>query len=316
MPWTAADIPDLTGSRAIVTGANSGLGLVTAAQLAQHGADVVLAARDLAKGQAAIDGVAAGQVGGVDGTAAERLRLAELDLADLASVRAFAEAESGSPLDLLVNNAGVMAIPRRETADGFEMQLGTNHLGHFALTGLLMPALLEAPGARVVTVSSNAHKFGRMSFDDLMGHKRYSKWTVYGQSKLANLLFMYELQRKADAANKDLLSLAAHPGLAATNLSAVGPQMEQSRLTGVITGATGLLGQSAEMGALPQLYAATAPDVHRAAYYGPASFFEQRGYPKLVRTTSAARDPRDAARLWDLSEELTGVHYEALDPFN
>lgn len=315
MAWTPADIPDLTGARMIVTGANSGLGLETAAQLAEHGADVVMACRDTAKGENAREQVAAGQIEGVRSEAAERLRVAELDLADLASVRAFAVAEGDAPLDALINNAGVMAIPRRESVDGYEMQLATNHLGHFALTGLLMPALLEVPGSRVVTVSSNAHKMGRMSFDDLMGQKRYTKWGAYGQSKLANLLFMYELQRKADSASKDLLSLGAHPGFASTNLAAVGPEMSQSRFGGLITGSTKLLGQSAAMGALPQLYAATAPEVHRAAYYGPDSFFEQRGHPKLVRTTSAARDPRAAAQLWEASEELTGVHYDALDPF-
>jgi NAD(P)-dependent dehydrogenase (short-subunit alcohol dehydrogenase family) len=304
--WTAVDMPDLSGRVAIVTGANSGLGFHTALELAAHGADVTLAVRDTVKGQAAADRILAGGVG-------RSAQVAHLDLADLASVRQFAQswsAEHPDGLDLLVNNAGVMAIPRRTTADGFEMQFGTNHLGHFALTGLLLPALVAQPRSRVVTVSSGAHRFGRMNFDDLMGERSYKSWRTYGQSKLANLLFTSELQRRLDASGIPMLALAAHPGYANTNLQAVGPQMNgRSWLIRPMDLANKVLAQSAEMGALPTLFAATAAGLPGNTYVGPDGFMEQRGYPRIVNRSDAAKNVDDARRLWEVSETLTGVSY-------
>ena len=305
-PWTADDLPDLTGRTVIVTGANSGIGFEAARELAGHGADVTLAVRDTAKGEAAADRIRA-----LSPTAS--VAVDRLDLADLASVRAFAaEWSAAHPdgLDLLINNAGVMAIPRRETADGFEMQFGTNHLGHFALTGLLLPALIARPRSRVVTVSSGAHRMGRMNFDDLMGRRSYNAWRAYGQSKLSNLLFTAELQRRLDHDGVPVLAVAAHPGYAATNLQSVGPQMSgRSWLKRPMDIANSVLAQSAEMGALPTLFAATAPGIPGNSYVGPDGFMEQRGHPKLVDRSSAAKDMAAARRLWQASEELTGVHY-------
>jgi NAD(P)-dependent dehydrogenase (short-subunit alcohol dehydrogenase family) len=310
--WTAADLPDLSGVRAVVTGANSGLGFHTALELARRGAGVVLAVRDEARGADAVEQVLR-QVPGA------RLEVRVLDLADLASVRAFAAGRGGEGLDLLVNNAGVMAIPRRTTADGFEMQLGTNHLGHFALTGLLLPALLGGTllggPARVVTVSSMLHRRGRLDRDDLMGERGYSPWVAYGQSKLANLLFMRELQRRVDAAGVPLLSLAAHPGYAATNLQLAGPQMRGSRARELFSRLGNvLLAQPAAKGAWPTLRAATDPGARGGEYYGPGGFSEQRGHPVLVGMSARAMDVDDAAWLWDRSAELTGVDHAALAP--
>jgi NAD(P)-dependent dehydrogenase (short-subunit alcohol dehydrogenase family) len=304
--WTARDMPDLTGRTAVVTGANSGIGFHTARELAAHGADVTLAVRNAGKGAEARDRILAE-------APAATVTVGSLDLADLASVRAFAEAwstEHPEGLDLLINNAGVMAIPRRTTADGFEMQFGTNHLGHFALTGLLLPALVARPRSRVVTVSSGAHRFGRMDFDDLMGQRRYLRWRAYGQSKLANLLFTSELQRRLDLNAIPMLALAAHPGYADTNLQNVGPQMDgRSWMAKAMASANGILAQSAEMGALPTLFAATAPGLPGDSYVGPDGFMEQRGHPRLVDRSRAASVGADARRLWTLSEDLTGVHY-------
>jgi NAD(P)-dependent dehydrogenase (short-subunit alcohol dehydrogenase family) len=308
--WTPDDLGDLTGTTFVVTGANSGLGFESARMLAAHGARVVLACRDAGKAGAAVSAIR------------EELPYADvqarvLDLADLASIAAFAAGLSAGDgaigsLDALVNNAGVMAIPRRTTADGFEMQLGTNHLGHFALTGRLLPLLRRRPGARVVTVSSGAHRFGRIRFDDLHGEHRYSPWRAYGQSKLANLLFAFELARRAQAAGLDLVSVAAHPGYAATNLQSVAPRMRNSRV--MLAGAAianRLAAQSAAAGAIPILYAAAGAGVENGAYYGPDGLFEQRGrHPKRVGASAAARDPEAARRLWEVSEQLTGVRYE------
>jgi NAD(P)-dependent dehydrogenase (short-subunit alcohol dehydrogenase family) len=302
--WTTSDLPRLDGTLAVVTGANSGLGLITARELAAHGAEVVMACRDEARARVALDAVRAAAPDAA-------VRTASLDLADLASVERFAaelESEAGH-LDLLVNNAGVMATPRRETADGFELQLGTNHLGHFALTGRLLGLLEAAPAPRVVTVSSTAHKMGRMRFDDLMSERRYRRWEAYGQSKLANLLFAFELQRRAQAAGSALLSVAAHPGYAATNLQFVGPSMRSSGLEERVYGlANRILAQSDEQGALPLLYAATM-DVPPGCFVGPDGFQEMRGHPALVEARPAAHDEAAAARLWDASEQLTGVRY-------
>ena len=301
--WTARDIPDLTGRRAVVTGANSGLGFHTALELARHGASVLLTARDEAKGAEAVRRVRAEAPGA-------RVELGLLDLADLASVREFATAYGGTPLDLLVNNAGVMAIPRRETLDGFEMQLGTNHLGPFALTGLLLPALLRSPAPRVVTVSSSMHWVGALDLGDFMGERRYQPWTAYGQSKVANLLFMRGLHRRAEGTG--LISAAAHPGLSSTNLQKVGPQMRGGHGRGWLPAVTRVVGQSPAMGALPQLHAATAPGVRGGDFYGPRGPAEQRGKPKRVRMSKNARSDEAADALWERSEQFTGVTYDAL----
>jgi NAD(P)-dependent dehydrogenase (short-subunit alcohol dehydrogenase family) len=291
--WTAADIPSQSGKIAVVTGANSGLGLATARELARAGAKVVIACRDTAKGERA-----AAEIGA---------RVEQLDLASLSSVHAFVERLRDERLDLLVNNAGVMAPPRRLTADGFESQFGTNHLGHFTLTGLLLPKLLAAPEPRVVTVSSGAHRIGKINFDDLQGERRYNNWLWYGQSKLANLMFAFELNRRAAQAGSALKSYAAHPGYAATNLQTAGPGHWWERLGGQIGNV--LIAQNADMGALPTLYAATVPDLPGGSFVGPDGFMEQRGHPHLVTGAAKAYDQQTWRRLWEVSEELTGVRY-------
>ena len=285
---------DQSGRVAIVTGANSGIGFHAARELAAHGAKVVLAVRD-AEGKGA---EAAGRMSG-------DVEVRKLDLADLASVRAFAEAWDG-PLDVLVNNAGVMATPHRQTADGFELQLGTNHLGHYALTGLLLERLR---GGRVVTVSSTAHRMGRIDFDDLQSERGYQRWRAYGQSKVANLLFMFELQRRADDAGFPLTSVAAHPGYAATNLQTYGPKMEGSAVRGALARlGNALFAQSDERGALPTLFAATE-DLPGGAFVGPDGIAEMRGHPHLVTPKRHATNPDTARRLWEVSAELTDVKF-------
>jgi NAD(P)-dependent dehydrogenase (short-subunit alcohol dehydrogenase family) len=291
--WDAEDIPDQSGRTAIVTGANSGLGLVTARELAKRGAHVVLGCRNMEKGRAACAQVEGGE-------------LMELDLASLASVRSFAESfkNTHDGLDLLINNAGVMAPPRRLTADGFELQFGTNHLGHFALTTALLDQMEGREDARVVTLSSTAHKMGRINFDNLNGERRYFRWNAYGQSKLANLLFALELDRRLRASKSTVKSLAAHPGYASTNLqSAAAPLVDRL----VMKVGNAVIAQSDEMGALPQLYAATEPGVEGGTYVGPDGPGEQRGHPTVVQPNGRARDPESARRLWQVSEELTSV---------
>lgn len=305
MAWTERDVPDLSGRTAIVTGANSGIGFEAAKVLAEKGADVVLACRSVDKGEEAVRRIRSS-------SPTAKVRVAALDLSKLSSVRAFAEktCREQPRLDLLINNAGVMAIPRALTADGFEMQIGTNHLGHFALTGLLFAPLLASDSGRVVTVSSGAHHFGRMDFDDLMGERRYEKWRAYAQSKLANLLFFHELDRRLRGAGKRLKSIAAHPGYAATNLQFVGPNIEGSKVGRLLMNlGNGLFAQSAAMGALPTLRAAADPTAVSGSYYGPDGFRELRGYPVLVRSNRLARSEDDAKHLWDVSEKLTGVVY-------
>jgi NAD(P)-dependent dehydrogenase (short-subunit alcohol dehydrogenase family) len=301
--WTAQDIPDQTGRLAVVTGANSGLGLVTARELARAGAEVIIACRDTGKGERALATIRAA----VPGAHAE---VQQLDLADLSSVKAFAArlGETHERIDLLINNAGVMALPRRTTVDGFESQLATNHLGHFALTGLLLGPLLAAPHPRVVTLSSMVHRIGRINFADLQGERRYHRWIAYGQSKLANLLFAFELQRRAGAAGTNLQSLAAHPGYAATNLQSAGPEVAAERWGMAL--ANRVIAQSADMGALPTLYAATVPDLPGGTFVGPGGPGEMRGAPRPVTAKARAYDTEAARRLWDVSEELTGVRYE------
>ena len=291
--FVAADIPDLAGQTVIVTGASSGIGLETARALAGHGARVILAVRDEAKGAAA--------AGTLPASAEKEVR--PLDLASLDSVRAFARDWAGQPVDLLINNAGVMIPPLSRTADGFELQFGTNHLGHFALTNLLLPAITR----RVVTVSSGAHRSGRIDFDDLnWERRRYLRWRAYGQSKLANLLFTAELQRRLTEAGSKVCSLAAHPGYAATNLQS----HSGSRLMEFAMGSLGnrILAQDAAAGALPTLYAATA-DLPGNTFVGPSGFAGLRGTPAPCPRSRAARDPETARRLWQVSETLTGARF-------
>jgi NAD(P)-dependent dehydrogenase (short-subunit alcohol dehydrogenase family) len=289
IPFGVQDLPDMTGRSVIVTGANSGIGRAAARAFAGAGARVVLAVRDTGKGEAA--------AAAMPGTTEVR----RLDLASLASIREFADGWSG-PLDLLVNNAGVMVPPLSRTAEGFELQFGTNHLGHFALTNLLLPDVT----GRVVTVSSTGHRLGTIDFDDLNWERKpYKPWRAYGQSKLANLLFTAELQRRLTEAGSPVLATAAHPGYAATNL-----QFHSGRRVNEIVSRIGnrLIAQDEDGGALPTLYAAVA-DVPPAAFAGPGGFLEQRGAPKLVGRSGAALDAGVARRLWDVSEELTGVRF-------
>ncbi|KQH81176.1 short-chain dehydrogenase [Mycobacterium gordonae] len=295
--WTAADIPDQTGRTAVVTGANTGLGLETATALAAHGARVVLAVRNLGKGKQAVDRI-------TTATPGADVSLQELDLGSLASVREAAAQlrATHDRIDLLINNAGVMYPPKSTTADGFEMQFGTNHLGHFALTGLLLDRLLPVPGSRVVTVSSVGHRIrAAIHFDDLQWERSYSRVGAYGQSKLANLLFTYELQRRL-APHGTTIAVAAHPGVSDTELTRHLPTL------------IGLLGkpffQPAELGALPTLRAAADPGVQGGQYYGPDGFQEVRGYPKLVASSAQSHDVELQRRLWAVSEELTGVSYD------
>jgi NAD(P)-dependent dehydrogenase (short-subunit alcohol dehydrogenase family) len=304
--WSASDVPDLTGRRAIVTGATSGLGLETARVLAARGAHVLLTGRDEERTDQAVRRVRAAVPGG-------SVEPAGLDLADLSSVRAFAAQAGALPVDLLVNNAGVMALPNREvTLDGFERQVGTNHLGHFALTGLLLPALLAAPAPRVVTVSSIMHWIGVMTVDDLQSEQRYDPWQAYARSKLANLLFARELNRRVRAAGVDLVSVAAHPGYTRTRLVANGPAQGHPVLGAAFRAGSALVGQGVRSGALPQLRAATDPAVTGGEFVGPR-VLGWRGLPVRARRAAAARDDGSQDALWAESERLTGVRFDLLD---
>ncbi len=300
MASTSFSIPDQSDRVAIVTGANSGIGLEAARVLAAAGAHVVLACRNTAKGEAAAASIRASAPDA-------SLSVRELDLASLQSVRAFAERLPQGRLDLLINNAGVMVPPYERTADGFELQFGTNHLGHFALTGLLLARLLATPDARVVTIASGAHKFGRIDFDDLQHERRYHRWAAYGQSKLANLMFALELDRRLKAAGADVLSVAAHPGYAATNLQFAATPSRVERIGSLVLNRG--YAMDAVRGARPTLYAATA-EIAGGSYVGPDGLLEMRGEPTLVKPTRAARDPEAARRLWEVSEQLTGVRIE------
>jgi NAD(P)-dependent dehydrogenase (short-subunit alcohol dehydrogenase family) len=271
--------------------------------LAHRGARVILAVRNATKGQQAKEMIDRE-------FPAAQVELMSLDLADLSSIRGFADTFSarGEALDLLINNAGVMSPKYSKTKDGFEMQFGTNHLGHFALTGLLLPSLLRAPAARVVNVSSSAHKIGQVHFDNLDGVKKYNRWRFYGQSKLANLLFTYELQRRLSAAGLPVLSMACHPGFAKTNLmTSFGSQSRLSPTTFATNIVSSLFAQSVEMGALPTLFAAVAPTVVGGDFVGPLG--GMRGYPGIVSSNARSYDVDVAKQLWDISEQLTGVHY-------
>jgi NAD(P)-dependent dehydrogenase (short-subunit alcohol dehydrogenase family) len=308
MAWTEASIPDQSGKTFVVTGGNSGIGYEAAVALARKKAHVILACRSPQRAGDALASLKAA----APGASAEVMAL---DLASLKSVRAFAESYLGQrkTLDGLINNAGLMALPYTKTEDGFEMQLGTNHLGHFALTGLLLPALLAADGARVVNVASQAHRMGRIRFDDLMGERGYDAWGWYGQSKLANLLFTYELQRRLEARGARAIALACHPGYSATALQHKGPEMEGSKLKGAFMSiGNALLAQSSAMGALPTLRAACDPGAKGGDYYGPRGLGEFAGYPTLVRSNARSYDREVQQRLWDESAKLTGVTFSAL----
>jgi NAD(P)-dependent dehydrogenase (short-subunit alcohol dehydrogenase family) len=294
--WTTADIPDQTGRTAVITGANTGLGYETAAALAAKGAHVVLAVRNLEKGKEAARRIE-------QATPGAQVALQELDLTSLESIRAAAEQLKSNydAIHLLINNAGVMMTPKSTTKDGFELQFGTNHLGHFALTGLLLDRVLAAPGSRVVTVSSQGHRFIRgIRFDDLQWDRDYSRVGAYGQAKLANLMFTYELQRRLTGTNT--IAAAAHPGGSNTELARNLP----AALRGVATVLAPLM-QGPEMGALPTLRAATDPGVLGGQYFGPDGLGEQRGYPKVVASSRASHNTDAQRRLWAVSEELTGV---------
>lgn len=299
--WTAADIPDLTGKVAIVTGANSGIGFAAAKEFARKGANIILACRDPSKAQAALFQIQAE-------IPDSRAEVMLLDLASLASVRQFAHEfrKKFNQLDILVNNAGIMMIPYDTTEDGHEKQMATNHLGHFALTGLLLDLIINTHGSRVVTVSSWGHIYGRMDFDNLMFEEGqgYSPGEAYGRSKLANILFAYELQRRVRAAGYDTKSSAVHPGWTDTNLSK--HHVPFVRLFNPI------IAQKPVMGALPTLYAATADVVEGGDYYGPGQLFGIRGYPKRVESSKASHSVSDAQQLWQVSVALTGVAFEAL----
>ncbi|MDT0483650.1 MULTISPECIES: oxidoreductase [Streptomyces] len=303
--WNEKAIPDQSGRVAVVTGANSGIGYVTARELARRGARVLLACRSEARGAGAGERL----VAEVPGAA---VQFARLDLGDLSSVREFAAAYPYDRLDLLINNAGVMALPYGTTADGFETQFGTNHLGHFALTGLLLPTLLETPAARVVTVSSTAHALANIDIDDLNSERRYRRWVAYARSKTANLLFVHELARRLAAHGSDVVAAAAHPGYAATNLQTAGPKMAGRRAAErFMRVGNRFFAQSADAGALPTLYAATAPDVPPDSFTGP-SLAGWRGSPAPSWRAPWTRDDRAASLLWAASEELTEVTYDAL----
>ncbi|WP_261718322.1 oxidoreductase [Streptomyces sp. FZ201] len=299
--WNTEDIPDLSGRVAVVTGANSGIGYATARELARRGATVVLACRSERRGTEAGDRMAA-EVPGADVT------FARLDLADLASVREFAAGLPYDRLDLLVNNAGVMALPYGTTADGFEQQFGINHLGHFALAGLLLPALLRTPGARVITVSSWMHAVSNVDVTDLNSERRYHRWLAYGRSKTANLLFTHELSRRLAAQGSNVVAAAAHPGYADTNLQTAGPRMTGRRLTETLM-RTGnrFFARSAPSGALPTLYAATAPGVRPDSFTGPPLVGVS---PAPARRAPWTVDDRMGRLLWEASERLTGVVYD------
>jgi NAD(P)-dependent dehydrogenase (short-subunit alcohol dehydrogenase family) len=303
--WSAADIGALNGTVALVTGANSGIGFETAQALAAHGAHVVLACRNRQKAQRAAEAIRSDIAGA-------SVAVLDLNLADLVSVRQAAQQfrAEHDRLDLLVNNAGVMGTPYRQTADGFELQMATNHLGHFALTGLLLDRLQASDRARVVTVSSLMHRSGRIPFDDVEGSAIRNTWLNYGTSKLANLLFTSELSRRLRATGSATMALAAHPGWTRSNLAGTGAAVGEGKLRAALGRAAGRrFGQSAAAGALPSLYAATSPDAASGQYIGPRYVFELFGPPRVVQPSRRARSVADASRLWGVSERLTDVRY-------
>ncbi|MFI6723314.1 oxidoreductase [Streptomyces sp. R-74717] len=305
--WNASDIPDQNGRTAVVTGANSGIGLITARELARHGARVLLACRDETRGKEA-ESLIRTAVTGAD------VEFVPLDLADLDSVRKFAATHTPDRIDLLINNAGVMALPYGKTADGFERQFGVNHLGHFALTGLLLPKLLDTPGARVVSVSSGMHALSNIDIGDLNSERNYRRWIAYGRSKTANLLFVHELARRLSAVGSEVVAAAAHPGYAATNLQTAGVRMESRKAAErVVELGNRIIAQPASSGALPTLYAATAPGVRPDSFTGPR-LLGWRGAPAPSWRAGWTLNDVASERLWVASEQLTGVAYPGLTP--
>jgi len=304
MAWSIRDIPDLSGRVFVVTGSNSGIGLEAADALAGAGAHVIMACRSAGKAKDAEARIRSHHP-------RAKIDVRSLDLSSLASIRAFADAitQEHPTIDVLVNNAGIMAIPRALTADGFEMQFGTNHLGHFALTGLLLPALARAKSARVVTVSSTVHRMGTLRFDDLMGERAYDKWSAYCQSKLANLSFTHELHRRLPKHHAAIASLSCHPGYAATNLQTVGPKIERSWTGRIFETGNTLVAQSAASGALPTLRAATDPNARSGDFYGPRGPLALWGAPVIEKPAARSRDEAVGKRLWERSMELTQVRY-------
>jgi NAD(P)-dependent dehydrogenase (short-subunit alcohol dehydrogenase family) len=310
MSWTASDIPDQTGRTIVVTGANSGIGLEAARELARSGATVIMACRSVERGEQAAAEIRR-EIPDAD------LRVEACDLGSLESIRALADRLDDIEIDVLINNAGTMAIPRSETEDGFETQFGVNHLGHFALTGRLLERLATDgdESARVVTVSSGMHERGRIDFADLQRERSYDEWDAYAQSKLANLLFAYELERRLLTASANARSIAVHPGYANTQLQYRGPEASGSRLRmTMMKVANTVFAQSAAQGALPTLYAATAPDAEGGAYYGPGGFVNMRGTPERQASSDRSYDEEAARRLWAVSTELTGVTYDLPEP--
>ena len=301
--WTLQNIPDLSGKVVIVTGGNSGLGFESVKAFAEKGAEVILACRSIEKGENASLKIAQSKPKG-------KIVVMSLDLTDLASIKSFAAdiLKDYNQLDVLLNNAGIMMSPYGLTKDGFESQIGTNHLGHFALTGHLIKILISTPNSRIVNVSSNAHKFGKMDFDNLLfeNGKGYTPMKAYGQSKLANLLFTYELQRRLEKSGASSLSVAAHPGIAATNLA---KYMEDKWWFKLLMPLASLMVQNQADGALPQIRATVDPDVKGGQYYGPGGSGERSGPPVLVQSNEASHNKEDAKKLWELSEQLTGLHY-------
>lgn len=305
MKWTASDIPDLKGKIAIVTGANSGLGYHESLALASKGAMVILAVRNRDKGQLAFDRIKS-EVPDAE------LVVMKLDLANIESIKHFADSylEEFERLDILINNAGLMAVPLSRTTQGFEMQFGTNHLGHFVLTALLIDKIGRTPASRIINVSSLLYKSGKINFNDLNWDQSYSKWAAYGVSKLSNLLFTIELDRRLSLAGKQTIAASAHPGWSSTNLQTKGAELEGTKLKSSLMNFSNILfAQSASMGALPILYAATAAAVESSGFYGPDGLGGLRGYPTEVKTDPRFVDPRIALKLWEASEKMTGIHF-------
>ena len=306
--WTQENIPDLSGKVIVVTGANSGLGYESSKTFAEKGATVILAVRTVAKGDKAKSDILK--------TAPDAaLNVMKLDVGDLSSVREFANAFKAKyqRLDILLNNAGVMAIPRQETVDGFEMQLGVNHLGHFALTGLLLDLIVNTPGARIHNVTSSANYTGTINFDDLMGEKEYGRWAAYGQSKLANVFFTFELQNRLSAAGYDTIVNTSHPGLVYTNLQANSVEQSGTGMEALLYRIIGpFMAQDVSMGVLPMLYGMTAKDAKAGAFYGPR-IFNLRGYASEQKANNDTYDAKALKRFWEVSAELTGVTYDVLN---
>ncbi len=306
--WTQKDIPSLDGKVIVITGANSGLGFECSRILAEKGATIVMAVRTIAKGEQAKADI-------LKDNPQAQLDVMALDVGDLSSVRAFADAFKAKydRLDILLNNAGVMAIPRQETADGFEMQLGVNHLGHFALTGLLLDLIVKTPNARIHNVTSSANYTGTINFDDLMGEKSYGRWEAYGQSKLANVFFTFELQKRLISAGFDTITNTSHPGLVLTNLQANSVEQSGTGFEAFLYRLIEpIMAQDISMGVLPMLYGSTAEEAKGGVFYGPR-LFNMRGYPAEKKANKEANDAQALKRFWDISEELTGVNYDILD---